>query len=113
VTQRVPVTATSMPEWVRLAATSFNELLRQFVGLSDRTAATETVNAVQNGRLDMLDTHDADHETRIVALETYQSPAFTFTPGALPGSPTEGMTAMDSSDHKLKTWDGTTWNAHW
>ena len=111
----IPVTATSVPEWVRKTATAFNELLRQFYA---RVSALETSDTAQNGRLDTLDAHDADHETRlasaeasITTLQTYTASSFTLTPGTLPGSPTAGMIAFDSADNKHKGYDGTTWNA--
>lgn len=30
-----------------------------------------------------------------------------------PASPTEGFTFYDTTDHVVKTYDGTTWQAHW
>lgn len=36
-----------------------------------------------------------------------------FTPIATPASPVEGQTYMDSTSHKLRTYDGTTWQDHW
>lgn len=37
----------------------------------------------------------------------------TFTPIATPSSPVEGQTYMDSTSHKLRTYDGTAWQDHW
>ena len=37
----------------------------------------------------------------------------TFTPSSTPSAPTEGMTYMDSTTHKLRTYDGTAWQNHW
>ncbi len=30
-----------------------------------------------------------------------------------PSSPTEGQTYYDTALHKVRTWDGTTWQNHW
>jgi hypothetical protein len=30
-----------------------------------------------------------------------------------PASPTEGFTFYDTTVHKVKTWDGSVWRAHW
>jgi hypothetical protein len=48
---------------------------------------------------------------RVGLLETADT--FTFTPIAEPSDPVEGMTYMDSTSHKLRTWDGSQWNDHW
>lgn len=50
---------------------------------------------------------------RVAGLEAHTVTAITFTPSAAPASPTEGMTYMDSTTHKLRTYDGTVWNDHW
>jgi hypothetical protein len=53
---------------------------------------------------------------RVAALEgatAYSVDAVTFTPTTEPTSPTEGLTYMDSTSHKLRTYDGTTWQDHW
>ena len=36
-----------------------------------------------------------------------------FPPKAEPISPVEGQTYMDSTTHKLRTYDGTIWQDHW
>lgn len=50
---------------------------------------------------------------RVRVLETYSVASFTFTPGTAPDDPGEGETYMDTSDHTLKTWNGTAWKSHW
>lgn len=37
----------------------------------------------------------------------------TLSPIAEPSSPVEGQTYMDSTSHKLRTYDGTSWQDHW
>jgi len=32
---------------------------------------------------------------------------------AAPASPAEGRTYYDTALHKVRTWDGTTWQSHW
>ncbi|MGN7930304.1 hypothetical protein [Sphingopyxis sp. 22461] len=55
-------------------------------------------------------------ENKVKALlgaTAYTVETITFTPIAEPASPVEGMTYMDSTSHKLRTYNGTTWQDHW
>jgi len=113
----VPVTETNRADWVRKAADAINRGFDYMRALrSDLTTAQDNI-ATLDGRVDTLETTVPAIDARVTTLETnapHPTLAYTiFTPAALPGSPVEGMTAMDSTDHKLKTWDGTTWQAHW
>ena len=36
-----------------------------------------------------------------------------YSPKAEPTSPVEGQTYMESTTHKLRTYDGTNWQDHW
>lgn len=36
-----------------------------------------------------------------------------FPPMVEPASPVEGQTYMDSTSHKLRTYNGTAWQEHW
>lgn len=80
---KVPVTASSMPEWVRRAATAINDLITRQRALEEFAAAPFVVDSVR------------------------------LRPVALPSSPEEGTTVYDMADKKVKTWDGTTWQAHY
>lgn len=47
-------------------------------------------------------------------VRVLESPStFTLTPGTAPASPVEGQTYYDATAHKMKCWDGTTWQAFW
>jgi len=48
---------------------------------------------------------------RVGALEAPET--ITFTPIAEPLAPVEGMTYMDSTSHKLRVFDGTSWQDCW
>lgn len=50
---------------------------------------------------------------RIVTLEAHTVETITFTPIAEPVSPVEGMTYLDSTSDKLRTYAGGSWNDHW
>lgn len=77
---RVPVTASDIVEWVRLAANAINALIRAHDGIvSGRTPVAGVI----------------------------------FQPQPLPDDPVPGQTVFDEADDKLKTWDGTTWQACW
>ena len=55
-------------------------------------------------------------ENKVKALlgaTAYTVQTVTFAPTTEPGSPVEGMTYMDSTTHKLRTYDGTIWRDHW
>ena len=94
---KVPVTASNMVEWVRRAATAVNALI---TGLG----------AVE-GRATALESRATDLETFAALPFTVDS--ITLTPIALPGTPVQGQTVYDIADDKVKTWDGTTWQAHY
>ena len=51
-------------------------------------------------------------DLRIDALEAPVT-VIVFVPSATPASPVEGTTYMDSTTHKLRTYNGTIWNDHW
>jgi hypothetical protein len=108
---RVPVTASSSPEWVRRAAEAINRVIEAVAGVTARVDTLEMTDAGTEAALIALD-------GRVFALEGFADTPFTvasitLTPATLPGSPVEGMTVYDSADKKVKTWDGALWQAHY
>lgn len=104
---KVPVTATSSPEWVRRAAEAVNALITALSGVDGRLTTLEVADAGTAAALTALD-------GRADALEAFTALPFTvasitLTPGALPGSPVHGMIATDIADGKLKFYDGMVW----
>ena len=81
---KVPVTG-SGAEWVRRVAEAVNALITALSGV----------------------------DGRVTTLETHTVSSITLTPGALPGSPVDGTTVLDSADGKVKTWYSGAWNAHY
>lgn len=109
-TLKVPVTGEG-PGWIRLAANAINALISGALGLDARTAALEAFEGSATADLSSLDARATD-------LEAFAQPPFTvasvtLTPAALPGSPVKGMTVYDSTDDKVKTWNGAVWQAHY
>lgn len=51
--------------------------------------------------------------TAIVRMRVKPNGAINYVPIAEPSSPSEGDTYMDSTSHKLRTYDGTAWQDHW
>jgi hypothetical protein len=86
---RIPVTASNIAEWVRLAANAVNGLIRASEALDARAAALEAFAGAPVAE------------------------SFTFTPVALPGSPVDGMTVLDIADGVIKTWYSGAWHAHY
>lgn len=106
---KIPVTATNMVEWVRRCADAVNEIIRR-LGLV--TARMDTAETDITG----LDTRMATAEGAITALETFAAAPFTldsvtFTPQPLPGTPSEGLTQLDSADSVLKIYVSGTWHS--
>jgi len=109
-TLRVPVTASSMPEWVRLAGMAINSLIGRSDSGAVDVAALQAADTAQSAATAALD-------TRIDALEV-SAPApvvtsITLTPAPLPGAPVVGQTVYDEADGIVKTWDGSAWNSHY
>lgn len=50
---------------------------------------------------------------RVVVIEQYTVETLTFSPIAEPASPVEGLTYLDSTTDKLRTYAGGVWNDHW
>lgn len=97
-TQHVSTNDTNFPRWIRSAATAINSLISGFVSIGDNvTTLTASVGTLN---------------TEVAAL---QAPTIIkFTPlASAPSSPGEGWTYYDSTLHKLRVWDGTTWQACW
>jgi hypothetical protein len=83
---KVPVTASSVPEWVRRAAVAINDMISAMAALGTRVTALEQPPVVTS---------------------------VTLTPAPLPGAPVQGMTVYDIADDKVKTWNGSAWQAHY
>lgn len=49
----------------------------------------------------------------LLGATAYTVETITFTPIAEPASPVEGMTYLDSTSDKLRTYAGGVWNDHW
>ena len=116
-TLRVPVTASIMPEWVRLAAGAINSLIGRSDGYAANVAALQAADTALQAADTAQNAATTALDTRIGALETAAPipvvTTITFTPVALPGSPVIGQTVYDEADGIVKTWDGTAWQAHY
>lgn len=115
------------PDWFRLAAQRVNSLLNRMTSTeanvttaqADIATAQTDIATLQTG----LTTEASDRATADTALDgrldvleaqtAYTATTVRFTPSATPGSPVEGLTYMDSTTHKLRTYDGTAWQDHW
>lgn len=108
-TLKVPVTASDIVAWVRLCANTANELVRRLGDLTKRVDTAE-------GNISTLQTDMAAAQTDISALQVFAASPFTvdsitFTPQALPGTPTNGLTLLDSADSVLKIYVGGAWHS--
>ena len=106
---KIPVTASNMVEWVRRCADAVNELGRRLVDLTKR------VDTAESG-ISSLGTRMTSAETAITDLQTFAATPFTvdsvtFIPQPLPGTPTEGLTQLDSADSVLKIYVGGAWHS--
>lgn len=112
-TLRIPKTATNPAEWVRRGAVAINDSINNIIDLTKRVVTLEAFQGTASASLTSLDGRATAVEGRATALETYAHAFFTLTPAVLPGSPVEGMTVYDIADDKVKTWNGTAWQAHY
>lgn len=46
-------------------------------------------------------------------IRAFNAGTTTYKPMNEPSDPAEGLTYMDSTTHKLRTYDGTAWQDHW
>lgn len=108
---KIPVTASNMVEWVRRCADAVNEMSRWLGSVTARVDIAET-------SITGLGTRMTAAEDSITALEVFAASPFTvasitFTPAPLPGSPTNGLTVLDSADNIVKTYAAGSWHSHY
>lgn len=108
------------PDWFRLAAQRVNSLLNRATSAETRlTTAEADIDTLQSGLTSETSARtSADNalDARLDTLEAataYTVNTIRFTPTTTPGSPVEGLTYMDSTTHKLRTYDGTVWVDLW
>lgn len=129
---RVPVTATSMPEWVRQAGGGINATMVRLKDLKDYVAAVEVrvtgteadIDTLQaqmgaaNFAISTLQSDVAALRAAVSALQlavsSLQLPAkIMMMPSPVPSGPQGGWIYFDSGTNKLMIYDGAAWQAAW
>jgi len=97
-TQHVSTNDTNFPRWIRSAAVAINTMIGDLLSVGDSITTLTTDVGTLN--------------TEVTAL---QAPTIIkLTPlASAPPSPSEGWVYHDSTLHKLRVYDGTTWQACW
>ncbi len=113
---RVPVTATSIIEWVRRAATAINQLITQGDTQQAELDAHQTELDTHDAAITALQTSSASQAADIATLQG-QVGQLQITPFLnaveAPADPVEGQSYYDTTLHKARVWDGTAWNDLW
>lgn len=103
----------------RRVANTVNSMVNSTKTLQDTTESLQTDLTAAESDITDIQSDITDIDADIAAIEAAQAAVtrtleqVKFTPIAEPGTPSEGDTYMDSTSHKLRTYDGTTWQDHW
>lgn len=101
------------PRWSRSAATTTNLLCAGVEAAETRLTAAETDITAAQADITGLQSSDTSQDARLTALETATAglpSVLKLSPlASAPSSPAEGWVYADSTTHKLRFYDGTTW----